>query len=78
MKKISTYIFVLLSIVLGWSVILFILRLIWLPPSPKGMMMGRDMMFRHMGIWMRTTSIVTVVVILILILIFTLLEKSKK
>lgn len=69
----------ILTIILsGISLILFVLRIVWNSPDPMGMMMGANMMYHHMGNWLRGMVIFFVVFIIILVIILIIINPKKK
>lgn len=74
MKKIIGFILNILLILTGGSLIAFILKMIWLPPSPMGMMMNRYDMYDHMGSWMQGTFFVFVIFVILIITMILLKE----
>jgi len=79
MKRLLGAVLSILLILIGGSLVMFVLRMIWLPPGPMGMMMGKAAMYHHMGSWFRGTFIFSIVfVIIILITIIILNNKDGK
>ncbi|MEH7107268.1 MULTISPECIES: hypothetical protein [Bacillaceae] len=77
MKKILPMIFLVLLIVLGISLLIFVLRMTWFPPTSMGMMMGKDMMFHHMYFWFSQVFIICTLSFALIFLVWKLVNKNK-
>jgi len=76
MRRFLWVIFSMFSIFIGVSFLLFVIRMIWFPPTAMGMMMGRETMFHHMFFWMR--GMFWVFLIFIILLVLNLIFTNKK
>ncbi|MFX0558885.1 hypothetical protein TEPIDINF_000256 [Tepidibacillus infernus] len=77
MNKFLETILIIFLMIIGISFILFVFRMIWLPPSSMGMMMGRTMMVYHMNLWLRGTFFIFLIFV-ILFVIAWFIEKNKR
>ncbi|MGG5252670.1 hypothetical protein ACQYAD_04105 [Neobacillus sp. SM06] len=78
MKRLLFSIFFILLMVLGVSSLLFVLRMMWFPPSSMGMMMGRQTMFHHMFFWLNQTFWIAIMIVGIILLIWVIKEWKRK
>ncbi|HAQ08813.1 MAG TPA: hypothetical protein DCR24_15395 [Bacillus bacterium] len=51
MKRLLPTIILSFFILTGIFFLVFVVRMVWFPPGPMGMMMGRGMMYHHMMFW---------------------------
>lgn len=70
----------LLAVIIGASLILFVIRFIWMPPDTMGMgmMMGRGQLSHHFSMWMMGTVLLAFFAAIILLLIWFIKEFFKK
>lgn len=78
MKKVIWTLLTSLLILLGGSFILFVFHIVWLSPDSAGMMMGLNMLFHHMSVWMRGTFILIIIIVIIIIPVWLLIDKNSK
>ncbi|MDP4104777.1 MAG: hypothetical protein Q8935_07475 [Bacillota bacterium] len=80
MKRLLNIIFFTSLIFYGLSFLIFVLRMMWFPPTMMGMMMGRQMMYNHMLYWFFQTFFISIMIVGIIILVWVVKEvrKSKK
>lgn len=62
----------------GVSFVLFVFRMIWMPPNSMGMMMNRNMMINHMNFWLKGTFIVFIIFGIILFVIGVFMKQNKR
>ncbi|MDP4086881.1 MAG: hypothetical protein Q8934_20145 [Bacillota bacterium] len=62
----------------GVSFLIFVLRMIWFPPTMMGMMMGKQMMFYHMFFWIKETFWLSLFFIGIILLIWVIRNNKGK
>jgi glycerol-3-phosphate acyltransferase PlsY len=77
MKRLLIGIFLAFLIFHGISFLIFVLRMMWFPPSMMGMMMGRQMMVQHMLVWFNQSFWISIMVAGIIILIWVIKENIK-
>lgn len=78
MKRLGLTIFFILLLILGISAIMFVLRMMWFPPSSMGMMMGRKMMVHHMYFWFHQTFWIAIMIVGLILLIWAIGEWRRK
>lgn len=78
MKKKWPVIILSIFIVLGFSFLFFVLKMIWFPPESMGMMMSKEMMFHHVKYWFNQTFWVCLIMIGIGLLIWIFISKKEK
>lgn len=69
MSKFLTALMTIILILVGASFILFVIRMIWLSPTPMGMMMGTNMMVHHMSVWFGGTFVFILIIVILLLLV---------
>ncbi len=75
MNRIIAALVIIILFLIGCSLLLFVFRMMWLSPSPMGMMMGSNIMWHHMGIWMGRTFLIVFIFVIILLLMWFLKNK---
>jgi hypothetical protein len=61
----------------GLSFLLFVIKMMWFPPSMMGMMMGRQMMYKHMFYWFCQTFWLSIVLAGVVMLIWVIRNSWK-
>jgi hypothetical protein len=78
MRRLLIGIFLAFLIFHGLSFLVFVLRMMWFPPSMMGMMMGRQMMQHHMLFWFKQSFWLFIMFSGIVMLIWVIRENRKK
>lgn len=78
MKKLWPMIVLAFFILIGVSFLIFVIQMIWFPPSTMGMMMGPQMMFHHMSFWFGQLFWISLIILGILLLVLLFFNKRKK
>lgn len=78
MKRLWIGLFLAFLIFQGVSILIFVLRMMWFPPSMMGMMMGKQMMVDHMFFWLKETFWLSILFIGMVLLIWVIRNRSKK
>ncbi len=64
-------------IILGICLLLFVLRMVWFPPSSMGMMMGKSMMIHHLIHMFSQLFFLSFIAIVIIGIVWTFTNKGK-
>ncbi|GBF10925.1 hypothetical protein [Tepidibacillus sp. HK-1] len=75
MKKYFSDILNIILMIIGVSFLLFVLKMIWFPPSSMGLIMDSAMMYHHMGTWLKGTTILFLLFFSIGALIWFIIDK---
>ncbi|PLR83678.1 hypothetical protein [Bacillus sp. V33-4] len=78
MKRLLPMMFLTILILLGVSLLIFVLRMVWFPPGSMGMMMGRTMMFQHMFFWFGQMFWIFLIIIGVIMFIWLIINKKNK
>lgn len=78
MKKPLSLFFLIFIMILGISSLVFVVRMIWFPPTAMGMMMGKKMMFHHMYFWFSQMFLLCVLFFGLTLLISRIMNKRKE
>ncbi|WML51461.1 hypothetical protein RCG17_18705 [Neobacillus sp. PS3-12] len=78
MKRLLAAIFFMILIFHGLSFLLFVIKMMWFPSSMMGMMMGRQMMYRHMYYWFSQTFWLSILLAGVMILIWLIRTNMNK
>lgn len=77
MKRMLNIIFFTSLIFYGLSFLIFVVRMMWFPPTMMGMMMGRQMMYNHLLYWFIQTFFISIIIVGIIILVWVVKEAKK-
>ena len=78
MRKLINTILNVLLIFIGISLIIFVIRMVWLPPTSMGMMMDRTMMMHHISFWIQGTFFILLIFLEAALIFKWLLTKKNK
>ncbi|WML43200.1 hypothetical protein [Neobacillus sp. PS3-40] len=77
MKRLLIGILLAFLIFHGISFLVFVLKMMWFPPTMMGMMMGRQMMVHHLLLWFNQTFWLFILFSGIIMLIWVIKENKK-
>ncbi|WP_157185153.1 hypothetical protein [Paenisporosarcina sp. TG20] len=77
MKKTVWMTILMLLVIIGISFLLFVVRMIWFPPSSMGMMMDQKMMYHHMSFWFGQMFWTLLIFVGIILLIWMMYMKKR-
>lgn len=77
MKRLWVEVFLAFLIILGISFLVFVLRMMWFPPSMMGMMMGKQMMYQHMLFMFKQTFWISIFLTGVILFILVISDKKK-
>ncbi|QBP42568.1 hypothetical protein [Paenisporosarcina antarctica] len=77
MKKTVWMAILILLVIVGISFLLFVVRMIWFPPSSMGMMMDHKIMFHHMSFWFGQMFWILLILLGIILLVSMMYLKKR-
>jgi hypothetical protein len=77
MKRLLVAIFLMILIFHGLSLLLFVIKMTQYPAGMMGMMMGRQMMYRHMFYWFSQTFWLSILLSGVVVLVWSIYSSVK-
>ncbi|KIY22816.1 hypothetical protein UB32_06280 [Mesobacillus subterraneus] len=78
MKRLLPAIVSSFFILMGIFIFAFVIRMVWFPPGPMGMMMERGMMAHHMMFWFGPLIWVIFIIAGILLVVWIVYRRKKR